>query len=149
MKKLAALAAACIALGGLAAPAHSTPRDGHDGDACSTSPAPAKARIRERRLVRIRAVNDCPTQVLWISWNMNTSSDSQADVLIVHPGARFDWDAADLEHLSRIMRFPRGADHYNVGWAEQAYCFDVEGAAFEVSTDGVRPGNACPWPPED
>jgi hypothetical protein len=144
MKKLAALAAVCLSLAGSTAEALAATPPSEGSGACEASHPAAWGRIARHRLVRLRGANPCPSRIVWISWSTDWVSDSNADVLIIRPGARFDWDAADLDDLARTMRFPVGADGYAVGVADLHYCFDTDGAAFEVTTAGVRQGSACP-----
>jgi len=145
VKTLAALAATCMTLTGSAAWADSPGCRSTPSEACSSPQPLVQARVQRHQLVRLKASNPCRDQAVWISWSLDDeASESDPDVLVVYPGAHFDWDAADLHRLSATIGLPTGADSYTAGTDVLHYCFDTEGDVFQVTTAGAGPGNSCP-----
>lgn len=141
MRTLAALAAACLTLTGpVAVAAEQGPQN-----PCTSRDPLVVVRIRDRRLVRLRVSNPCPSRVVWVSWSPSDEvSESDFDVLVVDPGVQFDWAADDLDRLHDSVGLPLAADEYVAGTDRVDYCWDTGGSVFEVTASGVGPGDACP-----
>jgi hypothetical protein len=140
VRTLAAFAAACLTLPGPIAMA----AEPGSRNPC-VSPPSTVVRIRDRRLVRLRVSNPCPSRVVWVSWSpSDEASESDFDALVVDPGVQFDWAADDLDRLHNSVGLPLAADEYVAGTDRVDYCWDTGGSVFEVTASGVGPGDACP-----
>jgi hypothetical protein len=145
VKTLAALAAACLTFTGSAALADEPGPRSRAEESCASSPPLVEAQLDGHRLVRLKASNLCRDRVVWVSWSLDEEvSESDFDILVVHPGVRFDWDEGELDRLSATIGLPIGADSYTAGTDVLPYCFDTDGAVFEVTTAGAGPGDSCP-----